>query len=60
MSGAFPDNSRIPVKDTFTGKVYRSKYQAGKALASEFGLDPTDRFVWYKIIKRAHKGRLYY
>ena len=57
MTGVFKNNRRTPVEDTETGKVYRSKYQAGKALASRFGLDPNDSFVWYKILKRARPDR---
>jgi|GEM_PF-6399612 len=41
-----------PVRDTKTGAIYNSKYQAGKALASEAGANPTDRFAWYKLIAR--------
>ena len=57
MYGTFKDNKRKPVKDTLTGEVYPSKYQAGKALANRFGLDPKDNFVWYKILKMAKPGR---
>ena len=38
-----------PVRDTKTGVIYRSKYQAGKALAAEAGANPTDRFAWYRL-----------
>jgi len=44
---------RNPVKDTKTGKIYISKSGVGKALAAEFGLDPADKFVWYKIRSQA-------
>jgi len=40
-----------PVRDKTTGVTYKSEYAAGKALASEFGFDPADRFVWFKILK---------
>ena len=43
----------VKVKDTQTEFVYDSKSKAGKALAEEFGLDPKDNFVWYKILKAA-------
>lgn len=43
---------RTPVRDTKTGVIYRSKYQAGKALATEAGANLTDRFAWYKLISR--------
>jgi len=46
-----------PVRDTWTGVTYGSKYQAGKALASEASADPTDRFAWYKV-RRKFPGRL--
>jgi len=57
MLGAFKNNRGTPVKDTQTGWIYPSKYQAGKALAKRFGLDPKDNFVWYKILKQARPGR---
>lgn len=57
MSGVFKNNKRTPVKDMLTNQEYPSKYKAGKALARGFGLDPTDKFVWYKIVKRARLGR---
>ena len=41
----------VKVKDRNSGTVYDSKSKAGKALASEFGLDPNDSFVWYRIVK---------
>lgn len=40
-----------PVLDTKTGTTYKSEYAAGKALAAEYGFDPADHFVWYKILK---------
>jgi hypothetical protein len=43
---------RNPIRDTKTGAIYRSKYQTGKALAVEAGINPTDRFAWYKLISR--------
>lgn len=41
-----------PIRDTKTGAIYNSKYQAGKALASEAGANPADRFAWYKLRAR--------
>ena len=41
----------VSVKDRNSGTIYDSKSKAGKALASEFGLDPNDSFVWYRIVK---------
>ena len=41
----------VKVKDKNSGTIYDSKSKAGKALASEFGLDPNDNFVWYRIVK---------
>lgn len=52
MSGVFKNNRHTPVRDTRTGQVYQSKYKAGKALASQFGFNPTDKFVRYKILKK--------
>lgn len=40
-----------PVTDTKTGTKYPSEYAAGKAVAAEYGLDPADHFVWWKILK---------
>jgi len=40
---------RTAIRDTKTGAIYVSKAAVGKALASEFNLDPLDHFVWYKI-----------
>ena len=42
---------RMKVTDRNSGTTYDSKSKAGKALASEFGLDPNDSFVWYRIVK---------
>lgn len=42
---------RVKIKDRNSGTIYDSKSKAGKALASEFGLDPNDNFVWYRIVK---------
>lgn len=44
-----------PVKDTKTGKVYPSKSKAGMAVAAEYGLDPTETFIWYEVIKKDPK-----
>ena len=41
----------VRLKDKNTGTIYDSKSKAGKALAEEFGLDPGDSFVWYRIVK---------
>lgn len=57
MPGVFKNNKRTPVKDTQTRQIYPSEYQAGKALAERFGLDPTDHFAWYKILKLVREGR---
>jgi hypothetical protein len=40
-----------PVRDTQTGIQYQSKYAAGKAVAHEYGMDPTNTHVWYQIVK---------
>lgn len=42
-----------PQKDTKTGVVYKSKSSAGMAVAAEYGLDPTETFIWYEVIKKA-------
>lgn len=39
-----------PVLDTKTGKAYRSKAAAGKAVAAEYGLDDKKSTVWYEVI----------
>jgi hypothetical protein len=41
-----------PVKDTKTGITYKSKYAAGKAIAGEYGLDPTNTHVYFDIVRR--------
>ena len=41
-----------PVKDTKTGITYHSKASAGMAVAAEYGLDPTNHFIWYAVIKK--------
>lgn len=41
-----------PQKDTKTGIVYRSKAAAGMAVAAEYGLDSTETFIWYELIKK--------
>lgn len=41
-----------PQKDTKTGVEYRSKCAAGAAVAAEYGLDPTNTYIWYEVIKR--------
>jgi hypothetical protein len=40
-----------PIRDTETGKEYRSKYQAGKDLYWLVGGDVRDLHVWFKIAK---------
>ena len=52
MIGRGPNKAK-PILDTKTNAQYRSMYQAGKALAGSFGLDPSDQLVWYKIVARA-------
>jgi len=42
-----------PQRDTTTGIVYRSKAAAGMAVAAEYGLNPTETFIWYEVIKKA-------
>ncbi len=42
-----------PQKDTKTGITYSSKAKAGMAVAAEYGLDPTETFIWYSVIKKA-------
>ena len=44
-----------PQKDTKTGITYTSKAKAGMAVAAEYGLDPTETFIWYEVIKKAPK-----
>lgn len=51
------EHARKAVKDTKTGKVYPSKFAAGKALAGEYNLDPLDTKVYYQVVK-ADPGRL--
>ncbi len=37
------------ITDTWTGKTYRTRSVAFKALVSEYGLDVQDRLNWYKM-----------
>jgi len=41
-----------PQKDTKTGILYKSKAAAGMAVASEYGLDPSETFIWYSVIQK--------
>jgi len=41
-----------PVLDTKTGIQYKSKSSAGMSVAAEYGLDSTDTFIWYEVIKK--------
>lgn len=45
--------SEFGTKDTVTGIVYPTKAAVGKALASEFGLDPLVSTVYYTIAAKA-------
>lgn len=44
-----------PQKDTKTGIIYSSKAKAGMAVAADYGLDPTETFIWYAVIKKDPK-----
>lgn len=52
MIGRGPNQAK-PIRDRNTGVEYPSMYQAGRALAATFQLDPADQLVWYKILPRA-------
>jgi hypothetical protein len=39
----------LPIFDTITNTVYRSRTALGRVLAAEYGFDPLDHFVYYKI-----------
>lgn len=41
-----------PVLDTKTGIQYKSKASAGMSVATEYGLDPSDTYIWYEVIKK--------
>lgn len=41
-----------PVRDTKTGIDYPSKAKAGMAVAAEYGLDPSNTYIWYEIIRK--------
>lgn len=45
-----PKNPARKVLDTETKIEYPSRYAAGKALAHLVGGDPTDHYVWFKIL----------
>jgi len=57
VSGIFKNNKPTSVRDTKTGKIYQSRAEAGRSLAVEFGLDSTDRLVWYAILAKTQFGR---
>lgn len=46
-----PARRAMPILDTKTGKEYRSKAAAGKALAPEVGGDIGNNFVWYQVLR---------
>jgi len=56
MSGRFKNNNPKPTRDAQTGTEYRSRNQAGRAVAPQFGL-PLDNFVWFEVLKRAASSR---
>lgn len=56
MSGLFTDNKPKRTTDTKTGIVYKSRNQAGKAVAPEFGL-PISDYVWFDVLRVAQVGR---
>ena len=41
-----------PQKDTHTNIVYKSKAQAGMAVAAEYALDSADTYVWFAVLKQ--------
>lgn len=58
MSGLFEKTTAKPVLDTTTGKTYRSRNQAGIAVAAEFGVDPAKKpSPWFEVITKSPKGR---
>lgn len=44
-----------PTRDTKTGKEYRSRTQAGRAVAHEYGLDGRNQFVYYQVVQKDPK-----
>jgi len=45
------------VKDTKTGIRYGSLGKAAIGVAEEFGLNPADKFAWYKLPEEVRTGR---
>jgi len=45
-------SSAQPVRDKVTNLIYGSKAKAGMAVASEYGLDPENSWVWYEVIRK--------
>ena len=45
------NRAAVKVLDTKNDELYDSKSAAGKATAADYGLDPTDSFVFYAIEK---------
>lgn len=46
------NRARTPIRDTDTGKVYKSKSACGRALCTEAGTDSNDHFAWYKLLAK--------
>jgi AbrB family looped-hinge helix DNA binding protein len=40
-----------PTRDSETGRVYPSRNQTYRAMASELGLDPDDQYGWYALCR---------
>lgn len=47
----------MPILDTKTEREYQSKASAGRDIAPEFGLDPTDQHAWYDVVAAAEPDR---
>ena len=58
MSGLFEDTQAKPVLDTATGIEYKSRNQAGVAVAPELGVDPAKKpSPWFSVVRKVPKGR---
>ena len=63
MSGIWENNKAKATRDTRTGRDYKSRNQAGQAVAAEAGIDPTHKpSPWVLVVKKipvALSGRRY-
>jgi hypothetical protein len=53
VTGIWENNSPKATRDTRTGREYRSRHQAGRAIAPEVGVDPNHKpSPWVLVVKQ--------